>query len=85
MYINKIEKARIQKLQKKVDQKRAQLDWGTPLELLPFMARDDYTNSNSSRALVVIARVVHDVTDIRSRLAVAAPLRVIRLPSDFTS
>lgn len=85
MYINKIEKARIQKLQKKVDQKRAQLDWGTPLELLPFMARDDYTNSNSSRALVVIARVVHDVTDIRSRLAVAAPLRIIKLPSDSSS
>lgn len=64
---NEIEKGRIQQLQKKVDQKRAQLDWGIPLHQLPVMEWDDYVGQTQQksdvRALVAIAGVVHDVTD----------------------
>jgi len=61
---NEIEKGRIQQLQKKIDQKRAKLDWGVPLEQLPVMEWDDYVDqSKNGRALVAVAGVVHDVTD----------------------
>ncbi|GCB25561.1 acyl-CoA desaturase [Aspergillus awamori] len=61
---NEIEKGRIQQLQKKLDQKRARLDWGVPLEQLPVMEWDDYIKlTQNGRGLVVIAGVVHDVTE----------------------
>jgi stearoyl-CoA desaturase (delta-9 desaturase) len=61
---NEIEKGRVQQLQKKIDQKRARLDWGTPLDQLPVMEWDDYVEqSKNGRGLVAIAGVVHDVTD----------------------
>ncbi|KAB8237673.1 hypothetical protein ETB97_008006 [Aspergillus alliaceus] len=61
---NEIEKGRIQQLQKKLDQKRARLDWGVPLEQLPVMEWDDYIElAQNGRGLVVIAGVVHDVTE----------------------
>ncbi|KAE8154186.1 hypothetical protein BDV25DRAFT_121412 [Aspergillus avenaceus] len=60
---NEIEKGRVQQLQKKVDQKRATLDWGTPLHQLPVMEWDDFVEGAKSngRALVAIAGVIHDV------------------------
>ncbi|KAJ5676651.1 uncharacterized protein N7477_002284 [Penicillium maclennaniae] len=61
---NEIEKGRVQQLQKKVDQKRAKLDWGTPLEQLPVFSWDDFVaESQNGKALVAIAGVIHDVTD----------------------
>ncbi|KAI1258397.1 acyl-CoA desaturase 1 [Xylariaceae sp. FL1019] len=61
---NEIEKGRVQQLQKKLDQKRAVLDWGTPLELLPVISWDDFVaESKNGKALVSIAGVIHDVTD----------------------
>ncbi|KAI0525929.1 acyl-CoA desaturase 1 [Xylaria bambusicola] len=61
---NEIEKGRVQQLQKKLDQKRATLDWGTPLEQLPVISWDDFVaESKNGRALVSIAGVIHDVTD----------------------
>jgi stearoyl-CoA desaturase (delta-9 desaturase) len=61
---NEIEKGRIQQLQKKVDQKRAKLDWGVPLEQLPVIDWDDFiAEAQSGKALVAIAGVIHDVTD----------------------
>ncbi|OQD89809.1 hypothetical protein PENANT_c002G09792 [Penicillium antarcticum] len=61
---NEIEKGRVQQLQKKVDQKRAKLDWGVPLEQLPVVDWDDFiAEAQSGKALVAIAGVVHDVTD----------------------
>ncbi|GAP84856.1 putative acyl- desaturase [Rosellinia necatrix] len=61
---NEIEKGRIQQLQKKLDQKRATLDWGTPLEQLPVISWDDFVaESKNGKALVSIAGVIHDVTD----------------------
>ncbi|CAG9950109.1 unnamed protein product [Clonostachys rosea f. rosea IK726] len=39
---NEIEKGRVQQLQKKLDQKRATLNWGTPLEQLPVIGWDDF-------------------------------------------
>ncbi|RYP66076.1 hypothetical protein DL769_006138 [Monosporascus sp. CRB-8-3] len=61
---NEIEKGRVQQLQKKLDQKRAQLDWGTPLDQLPVISWDDYVaEAKNGRALVAVAGVIHDVTD----------------------
>ncbi|KAL6237153.1 hypothetical protein BDW75DRAFT_238611 [Aspergillus navahoensis] len=61
---NEIEKGRVQQLQKKVDQKRAKLDWGVPLGQLPVMEWDDFVQQvKNGRGLIVIAGVVHDVTD----------------------
>ncbi|KAI1133774.1 delta-9 acyl-CoA desaturase [Nemania abortiva] len=61
---NEIEKGRVQQLQKKLDQKRAALDWGTPLEQLPVIHWDDFVaEAKNGKALVSIAGVVHDVTD----------------------
>ncbi|KAH6659717.1 acyl-CoA desaturase [Truncatella angustata] len=61
---NEIEKGRVQQLQKKLDQKRATLDWGTPLDQLPVIHWDDYVaESKNGKALVAVAGVIHDVTD----------------------
>ena len=61
---NEIEKGRVQQLQKKVDQQRAKLDWGIPLEELPVFTWDDFVeDAQSGKALVVVAGVIHDVTD----------------------
>ncbi|EFR00813.1 acyl-CoA desaturase [Nannizzia gypsea CBS 118893] len=61
---NEIEKGLVQQLQKKVDIKRSQLDWGTPISQLPAMIWDDFKTEaakKNGRALVVIAGVIHDV------------------------
>lgn len=61
---NEIEKGRVQQLQKKIDQKRAKIDWGVPLEQLPVCSWDKFVaDSQSGKALTVIAGVIHDVTD----------------------
>jgi stearoyl-CoA desaturase (delta-9 desaturase) len=61
---NEIEKGRVQQLQKKIDQKRARIDWGVPLEQLPVCSWDKFVaDSQSGKALTVIAGVIHDVTD----------------------
>ncbi|KZL64756.1 acyl-CoA desaturase, partial [Colletotrichum tofieldiae] len=61
---NEIEKGRVQQLQKKLDQKRARLDWGVPLEQLPVIDWDDFVSqAKNGRGLVAIAGVIHDVTD----------------------
>ncbi|CAI7677388.1 unnamed protein product [Penicillium pancosmium] len=60
---NEIEKGCVQQLQKKVDQRRARLDWGTPLEQLPVISWDDFvSDAQSGKALIAIAGVIHDVT-----------------------
>ena len=64
---NEIEKGRLQQSQKKLDQKRAQLDWGVPLDQLPVMEWDDYADQTANgRALIAVAGVVHDVTEFIS-------------------
>jgi stearoyl-CoA desaturase (delta-9 desaturase) len=61
---NEIEKGRVQQMQKKLDQKRAKLDWGIPLEQLPVVNWDDFVaEAKNGKALVAIAGVIHDVTD----------------------
>ncbi|KFH44011.1 Acyl-CoA desaturase-like protein [Hapsidospora chrysogenum ATCC 11550] len=61
---NEIEKGRVQQLQKKLDQKRSKLDWGTPLDQLPVVSWDDYVaQAKDGKALVLVAGVIHDVTD----------------------
>ncbi len=61
---NEIEKGRLQQQQKKLDQKRSTLDWGTPLEQLPVVHWDDFVaDAKDGKALIAIAGVIHDVTD----------------------
>ena len=61
---NEIEKGRLQQMQKKLDQKRASLDWGIPLDQLPVISWDDFiAQSKDGKALVAIAGVIHDVSD----------------------
>ncbi|ERS97763.1 stearoyl-CoA desaturase (delta-9 desaturase) [Sporothrix schenckii 1099-18] len=61
---NEIEKGRLQQVQKKLDQKRATLDWGTPLEQLPVVDWDDFVaQTKDGKALIAVAGVIHDVTD----------------------
>ncbi|KAH8432749.1 acyl-CoA desaturase [Aspergillus melleus] len=60
---NEIEKGRLQQMQKKVDQKRVLLNWGTPLSELPVMEWEDFIEKSKTKALVAIAGVIHDVTD----------------------
>ena len=61
---NEIEKGRLQQMQKKLDQKRSTLDWGTPLEQLPVVDWDDFVaQAQSGKALIAVAGVIHDVTD----------------------
>ncbi|RAH39688.1 acyl-CoA desaturase [Aspergillus brunneoviolaceus CBS 621.78] len=59
---NEIEKGRVQQMQKKVDQRRARLDWGTPIKDLPVLEWEEYVELAKSRALVAVAGVVHDVS-----------------------
>lgn len=62
---NEIEKGRVQQQQKKLDGRRAKLDWGIPLDQLPALSWDEYVTETkqNGKALVAIAGVVHDVTD----------------------
>lgn len=61
---NEIEKGRLQQQQKKLDQTRAKLNWGVPLEQLPVIDWDDFVaQSKNGKALVAIAGVIHDVAD----------------------
>ncbi|KAJ9635947.1 stearoyl-CoA 9-desaturase [Coniosporium tulheliwenetii] len=61
---NEIQKGKVQQQQKKLDQKRAQLDWGVPLDQLPVMEWDDYVEqAKNGRDLIAVAGVVHDVSD----------------------
>lgn len=53
----------MQQLQKKIDQKRSKLDWGVPLDQLPVVDWDNFiAETQSGKALVAIAGVVHDVS-----------------------
>ncbi|ODV92591.1 hypothetical protein CANCADRAFT_1182 [Tortispora caseinolytica NRRL Y-17796] len=60
---NAIEQGLIQQKQKKLDQWRRKLNWGVPLEQLPVIEFDDFLEQSKERALVLIAGVVHDVTN----------------------
>lgn len=62
---NEIEKGRLQQLQKKLDNRRAKLDWGVPLSELPVIEWDEFRGKCTSgeAALVAIAGVVHDLTN----------------------
>ncbi|OJD37976.1 acyl-desaturase [Diplodia corticola] len=63
---NEIEKGRLQMDQKRLDRKRAALDWGVPLDRLPVIAWDEYVaqaKNEEGRAWIAVAGVVHDVSD----------------------
>ncbi|EKG10516.1 Cytochrome b5 [Macrophomina phaseolina MS6] len=62
---NEIEKGRLQMSQKQLDRKRAQLDWGVPLDKLPVISWDEYVAQarTDGRAWIAVAGVIHDVSD----------------------
>ncbi|KAK9447199.1 uncharacterized protein V1518DRAFT_421614 [Limtongia smithiae] len=60
---NAIEQGLVQQRQKKLDRWRARLNWGVPLEQLPVMSFEEFQEQAKTRALVLIAGVVHDVTN----------------------
>lgn len=61
---NEIEKGRVQQQQKELDQKRARLDWGVPLDQLPVIEWDDFIDqAKNGRGLIAVAGVVHDVSE----------------------
>jgi stearoyl-CoA desaturase (delta-9 desaturase) len=61
---NEIEKGRVQQMQKMLDQKRATLNWGTRLDHLPVVDWDDFVaQAKNGKCLIVIAGVIHNVTD----------------------
>ncbi|KAL2889618.1 Acyl-CoA desaturase [Ceratocystis lukuohia] len=64
---NEIEKGRVQQLQKKLDQRRSQLNWGTPLDQLPVLTWDAFqADIKNGKALIVIGGIIHDVTSFIS-------------------
>ncbi|EOO00229.1 putative acyl- desaturase protein [Phaeoacremonium minimum UCRPA7] len=63
---NEIEKGRFQQQQKKLDKRRATLDWGTPIKQLPVITWDDFMATAKEGNLVVIAGIVHDVSSFIS-------------------
>jgi stearoyl-CoA desaturase (delta-9 desaturase) len=66
---NEIEKGRVQQLQKKLDRKRAKLDWGIPLAQLPVMEWEDFVEParTDGRELIAVAGVVHDVAGFTAK------------------
>ncbi|KEY73475.1 hypothetical protein S7711_07499 [Stachybotrys chartarum IBT 7711] len=65
---NEIEKGRVQQLQKKVDQKRSELDWGIPVSKLPVYEWQDYMQAvNSGQLLLAITGMVYDITDFTDK------------------
>jgi stearoyl-CoA desaturase (delta-9 desaturase) len=59
---NEIEKGMLQQKQKKLDQWRAKLDWGVPLDRLPVMEFEQFKEEAKTRPLILVAGVVHDVS-----------------------
>ncbi|QLL33425.1 hypothetical protein HG536_0E03360 [Torulaspora globosa] len=63
-----VEKCRIQQQQKLLDKERSKLKWGIPIESLPSMTCEQFTELAKQqylmnrRALVAIEGIVHDVT-----------------------
>jgi stearoyl-CoA desaturase (delta-9 desaturase) len=61
---NEIEKGRLQQQQKKLDNRRENLDWGVQISELPVMEWDDFKSicERGESALVAVAGVIHDIT-----------------------
>ncbi|ODQ68252.1 hypothetical protein NADFUDRAFT_48902 [Nadsonia fulvescens var. elongata DSM 6958] len=60
---NAIEQGLVQQEQKKLDRWRSSLNWGVPIEQLPIIDYDDFKAQSKDRALVLVAGIIHDVTD----------------------
>lgn len=58
---NEIQKGMLQQQQKKLDQWRAKLDWGIPIDRLPIMEFEEFQEQAKTRPLILVAGVVHDV------------------------
>lgn len=62
---NEIEKGRLQQQQKKLDRAFSRLN--TPLDQLPLIEWDDFQeNVQQGRSLIVVAGIVHDISDFAS-------------------
>lgn len=65
---NEIEKGRLQQVQKRIDQKSQELDWGVPLSDLPVYDWHDYGRMiRQGHMLLVISGVLYDVSEFFER------------------
>jgi stearoyl-CoA desaturase (delta-9 desaturase) len=65
---NEIQKGRFQQLQRRLEVQRREISWGIPVDDLPVLSFEEYTEHvRIGRCLLVIDEVVHDVEDFVSR------------------
>jgi stearoyl-CoA desaturase (delta-9 desaturase) len=65
---NEIEKARIQVMQQELDERKAKIDWGQPIEsLLPMTWATVERRVNEGETLIVIEGLVHKLDDFISQ------------------
>ncbi|KAL1925314.1 uncharacterized protein VTP21DRAFT_197 [Calcarisporiella thermophila] len=62
---NEVQRGRIYMLQKKLDVRKAKLNWGVPINKLPIITFEEFQNMclKENHALVVIEGVVYDLAD----------------------
>lgn len=58
---NAIEQGLIQQQQKKLDRMKSKLEWGTMLNELPLMDKEEFTARAKKDGLILISGIVHDV------------------------
>ncbi|KAG4300639.1 hypothetical protein PCK1_003068 [Pneumocystis canis] len=58
---NEIQKGVLQQKQKKLDQLKNQLNWGTPLDQLPVIEFEEFQERATTESLILIAGIVYNV------------------------
>ncbi|KAJ5351918.1 acyl-CoA desaturase [Penicillium brevicompactum] len=61
--MNEINKSMLQASQKELDKKVQTVQWGVPIADLPVMLLEDYYTQAQSRNLILIERIVYDITE----------------------
>ncbi|CAI7641479.1 unnamed protein product [Penicillium bialowiezense] len=61
--MNEINKSMLQASQKELDKKVQDVQWGVPIADLPVMLLEDYYTQAQSRNLILIERIVYDITE----------------------
>jgi stearoyl-CoA desaturase (delta-9 desaturase) len=61
---NEIERGRVAMLQKRLDEMKAKIDYGVPVEHLPTVSWDDFKRRcTQGEKLTVVFNIVHDVSE----------------------
>lgn len=58
---NAIQQGIIQQQQKKLDRMKSKLNWGSPVDKLPIMDREEFNTRAKKDGLIIINDIVHDV------------------------